>query len=163
MWMRSKRSAQGSLQICRCYRVEVLVKLKRKRPGLNQRQSLSSQFQDIGIDRIARTASRSTCCGWSAVSLECAGFDIPVVIPLGLAASQADSVHHAITDKPVVTSWIRLKRVWTNAGVCTHKRFWYLTRYLEVIKRQLLNHGLVDAGQEHVLSEGILELPIKSG
>ena len=27
---------------------------------------------------------------------------------------------------------------------------------LEVIKRQLLNHGLVDAGQEHVLSEGIL-------
>jgi hypothetical protein len=85
------------------------------------------------------------------------------VVPLSFTARYPDAVNHAITDKPMVTPWVRFKRVWANSGVCTRKRFWNLTRYLEVIQRKLFRHGLMDARQEHMLSEGILELPIKSG
>ena len=67
---------------------------------------------------------------------------------------------HAITDKPVVTSWIWLEWVGPDTDIDTAERSGYLTGHRELVDRKLTMHGLVNTSQEKVFSQGVFQLSI---
>ena len=108
---------KGPLEVGGADGVELLGGLVRRRPGLDQRQRLPGVGEDVGVGREVPDGPVLARLGLTQLSRDGVRAHVAVAVPLRLAVDDADAVHHAVAEEPVVVLAGIAQRVGTDAQV----------------------------------------------
>ena len=153
-----KRAGQRTIEICIGHGIQTLVQLGGGRTGLHQGQRPAGKPEHVGIHRVPRARPRARCGLGTTGGLQGSGTDVAIVIPLGPTVGESYTVHHAITQKPVMAPGVRCKRIGTDTGVTAGQGRWNIPAHLEISETEFLCNRGVNTGQERMFAPGILQL-----
>jgi len=120
----------------------------RGRTRLHQGQSLAANALNVRVNDVDSGSWRTCQVRLAeAITDQMAAYEA-VAVPLGLARTKIDAMHHALSEKPVVSRGVRdFDGVWSIADKPTDKVFRNPARHGQIKRRDLFNHRTVRADQ----------------
>ena len=146
-----ERARQAAAEIAVTQRFEVVRKLGRVGPRLDQRENAGAEGDDIGVDRIVHPAARAGRGRQARNFFQRARADVAVAIPPRPALRDPHAVDHAVADEPVVAARVGMFRVRPDPQVSPVERGRDRPRDRQVFQRQLLLHRCVEPLREGIV------------
>lgn len=143
-----KDPRQAAAEVAISHGIELVGEDRGIGPGLDHRQRLAPECDDIGVDGVAQAPARTGCRFGSALRLERARPDEAVAVPFGLPGAQTHAMDHAVPHEPVVALVIARKRVRADPDIPPVERGRNCAGHRQVLDRLLFPHRRVDAAKK---------------
>ena len=153
--MSGERAGQGAEEIVATHGLQLVGEFDGATSGLHHGPRGAGEGADVRVRTTRRVVPiASGNVGQSARRADRGRSDVAIAVPLGPTLAQSDSVHHAVTDEPVVGRGIDgPDRVRSVAQVTTVQLAWQLADHRKIERGHLLGDRGVVSGQVAVVGD----------